>query len=219
MVMSPVQQKISNFFARYPVSTFEKRQLLAHAGEDVPGVMFLVDGRVSQYDITPAGNQVVVNVFKAGSFFPMSWAINRTPNRYFFEAATRLHVRIAPAAAVLVFLHDNPDVTFDLLSRVYRGTDGVLRRMVHLMNGGAKSRVLFELLQAAARFGEPLPDGSVFIPLGESSLGKHSGLARETVNRSLRSLKQLGLVQVERQGITIRDIARLEQLLDDGYSR
>lgn len=208
--MSDTATKITDFFSKYPIRTFDKRQLLVRAEESLPGVFFIVEGRVSQYDITSSGNEVVVNVFKPGAFFPMSWAINNTSNPYFFEASTPVTVHIAPATETVQFLKDNPDVMFDLLSRVYRGVDGVLRRMAHLMGGDAKSRLLFELLNAAYRFGEPQANGSILITLRENDLARHSGLARETVNRCIQDLKTAGLVIVTREGITIKNLQQLE---------
>ncbi len=183
------------------------------AEEPPEGVFYLAAGRVSQYDITPTGNEVVVNVFKPGAFFPMSWAVNDTPNHYFFEASTAVTVHLAPAADAVRFLQDNPLVMYNLLSRVYRGVDGVLRRMAHLMGGDARSRLLFELLNAAYRFGETQAGGSVFVTLKEGDLAKHTGLARETINRNLQSLKAAGLVTISHSGITIPNISRLEDLL------
>ena len=211
--MSDITQKIADFFAAYPLRTFDKRQIIVRAGDPLPGVFYVAEGRVSQYDITPSGNEVVVNVFKPGAFFPMSWAINNTPNPYFFEASTKIVTHVAPAADAVQFLKDNPDVMFDLLGRVYRGVDGVLRRMAHLMGGDAKSRLLFELLNATYRFGEQQDDGTIFVALKESDVARHSGLARETVNRCMQSLKTDGAVSVTHSGITIRDIRQLETML------
>jgi CRP-like cAMP-binding protein len=206
-------RKIKDFFIAYPLRTFDKRQIIVRAEDMLPGVFYITEGRVSQYDITPSGNEVVVNVFKPGAFFPMSWAMNHTTNYYFFEASTKVVTHVAPAANAVQFLKDNPDVTFDLLGRVYRGVDGVLRRMAHLMGGDAKSRLLFELLNAAYRFGELQEDGSVYVPLKESDLARHSGLARETVNRTLQSLKIAELVNITHSGITIKRIDRVEAML------
>jgi CRP-like cAMP-binding protein len=212
--MNPqIAQKITDFFTAYPLRTFAKHELLIRAEDKTPLVFYLVEGRVSQYDITPSGSEVVVNVFKPQAFFPMSSAINHTPNPYFFEASTNVTVHVVPAPEAVQFIKDNPDVLFDLLTRVYRGVDGVLRRMAHLMGGDAKTRLLFELLNAAYRFGEPLPDGSIFVPLKESDFARHSGLARETINRTLQSLKTNGIVEISHSGITIHNIVQLEAML------
>lgn len=205
-----VLAKVTHFFASYPLRTFASRQVLVHANETPQSVFYIVEGRVSQYDITPTGNEMVVNVFKPGAFFPMSSVINSTPNPYYFEASADTTVRQAPGNDAVQFLRDNPDVTFDLLARVYRGTDGVLRRMAHLMGGDAHSRLVFELLNAASRFGSVRPDGSVHIPLKEGDLAKQSGLARETVNRCLQSLKAAGLAHADPAGIVVTQVSKLE---------
>jgi CRP-like cAMP-binding protein len=210
---SDISNKVAEFFKRYPLRTFDKRQVMVQAEEPLPGIFYLTEGRVSQYDITPAGNEVVVNVFKPKAFFPMSAAINGTPNHYFFEASTKVMAHLAPAADAVQFLKDNPDVLFDLLARVYRGTDGVLRRMSHLMGSQAKTRLLFEVLNAAYRFGEPAEGGAVFVPLKESDLARQSGLARETVNRTLQNLKSSGMVDIKHTGITIQSLEELENIL------
>lgn len=211
--MPDISQKLAEFFAAYPLRTFDRRELLVQA-ESVPAnVFYITEGRVSQYDITTTGNEIVVNVFKPGAFFPMSSAINNQPNHYFFEASAKTTVHIVPASDAVQFLKDNPDVLFDLLARVYRGTDGILRRMAHLMGGSAKSRLIFELLNAAYRFGEPQPDGSILIRLKESDLGRHSGLARETVNRNIQKLKGVGLIEIGRNGIVLKNPGKLETIL------
>lgn len=176
--MTPIEKKIEHYFSKYPARTFERKDILVQAGSNPPGVFYITTGRVLQYDISPAGNTVIVNVFKPPAFFPMSWAINQGDNSYFFEAATKVVAHIAPAPDVVTFLQGNPDVLFDLLARVYRGTDGVLRRMAHLMGGSAKNRLIFELINSGLRFGEPLQGNEVLIALTESDLARQSGLAR-----------------------------------------
>lgn len=211
--MSDISNKVAQFFGAYPLRTFEKRQIILHAEDPLPGVFYIVEGRVSQYDITPSGNEVVVNIFKPGAFFPMSGAIHNTPNHYFFEASTKVIAHVAPASAAVKFVQENPDVMFDLLSRVYKGVDGVLRRMTHLMGGDAKTRLLFELLNACYRFGETQNDGSVSIPFRENDLARQTGLARETVSRCMQDLKTAGHVRITPDGITITHLDRLEAVL------
>jgi CRP/FNR family cyclic AMP-dependent transcriptional regulator len=208
-----VSNQVAHFFTTYPLRTFDKRQQLIRPEESLPGVFYIVEGRVRQYDVTPSGNEVVVNIFKPNAFFPMSAALNDTPNDYFFEASTKVTAHVAPAAAAVQFLQDNPDVALDLLKRVYRGVDGVLRRMAHLMGGDAEHRLLFEILNAAYRFGEPQKDGSLMVPINEGDIGRQSGMARETVNRNMQALKNTGLIEVRQGSIVITDVKKLEALL------
>jgi len=208
-----LKAKVAAFFEKYPLQIYNKHELLLHAEEPISSVFYILDGRVSQYDIAPNGNEVVVNVFKSGAFFPMSSAINDIENHYFFESSLKTKVRVAPKADVVRFLHENQDVLFDLLARVYRGVDGVLRRMAHLMGGDAQTRLIFELLNATSRFGELQPDNSILVHLTETDLAKHSGLARETVSRLLQDLKAAGLIETSHKGMLIKSTADLEARL------
>lgn len=207
-----VKKSVEMFFASYPLRHFKKGQIIIYANEAPPGIFYLIEGQVVEYDISSVGNEVVVNAFKPGAFFPMSFAINKVHNDYFFEAATPLTLRQAPTEDVIAFLKANPDVTFDLLRRVYLGTDGLIRRMAHLMGGKARSRLVFELLNAAARFGEKTPDG-VSIPLTETDISKRSGMSRETISRTMRELKDAKLVIVQPGSMLIPDLKTLEDII------
>ncbi|MBC7746949.1 Crp/Fnr family transcriptional regulator [Pedobacter sp.] len=208
--------KIDRFFSTYRTLVFEKGEIIIQAEQEPNGVFYLLEGRVVQYDILPNGTEAVVNVFQIPSFFPMSWAINKTPNHFFYEAQTRVVAKQAPASEVVDFLKTDPETTLNLLARTFRGAEGMLRRMTFLMGGDAKSRLQFELLNTAYRFGTYLPDGSVRLDLTETDLAKRSGLARETVSRTLRALKSDNVVSIEQGGgsIVLLDIKELENQAD-----
>lgn len=205
------KQIVDDFFAGFPLREVGKGEVLLRPGELLSHIFYLIEGSIVQYDISSAGNEIVVNAFKPGAFFPMSMAISRLPSDYFFETATRVVMRVAPAESAVVFLKEHPDVMLDLLMRVYRGSDGLLRRMAHLMGGNAKTRLIFELINAAHRFGKQNVDG-ILIPLTENDIAKRSGLSRETVSRTMNKLKVEKLIQVTQNGIVV-DVQGLESLL------
>jgi CRP-like cAMP-binding protein len=207
---SDVSKRVKDFFDSYPMHAFDKGQILIYGGDDPSGIMYIIKGEVRQYDIAPNGEELVVNVYKPGAFFPMYWAINKTPNNYFFETVNKVEVRQAPIEETVKFVKDNPDVAFDLLSRVYRGLDGVLQRMTQLMGGTAYSRTVFELVNACKRFGKKQDDSSYVIEIQENELAKRAGLTRETFNRELRKLKSQNIVKVSNSGVVINDLKVLE---------
>lgn len=208
-----VARKINEFFAKYPVKDYGKGEVLLLADEDPKFVFLLLEGNVREYDISPRGDEIVVNVFKPLSFFPMSWPIVRTPNRYFFEAAGKVTVRQAPPEDVLKFIKSNPDIMLDLLTRLYVGVEGLRRRMAHLMGGSAKSRLLFELITECRRFGQQSENGASIVKISEAELGARAGLSRETVSRELHELKKLNLISITRLGIVLNDLDALEKRL------
>lgn len=141
-----IQEKIFNFFSQYEVQKYKKGEILVRAYNDPSGVFYLAEGEVKMYFISRKGDELIANVFKAGAFFPMSWAFNNTPNAYYFEATTSASVLRAPKENVVNFLKSEPEILLDLLERVFRGTDGLLLRMSYLMAGSAYTRLIVEIL-------------------------------------------------------------------------
>jgi len=210
-----VSLKIEEFFAKYTRHAFHKREILIRAGDVPSGVFYLQEGNIKQYAISQKGEELVVNIFRPITFFPMSWAINDTQNDYFFEAVTDGVYLKAPRMDVIVFIEKNPDVLYDLMSRVYKGTDGMIRRMTYLMAGNAYARLITELLIQAKRFGTSV-DTHIEITITEKDLAAQSGMTRETVSRELKKLKDKGLATYEKNILMIHDDKKLEEEIIDG---
>lgn len=202
-----VQQQISDFFSNYPERSFKKGEIIIFAHMELSSVFHIKKGSVIQYDITPSGDRSILNTFKPGAFFPMSNAVNNIDTPYFFEADEDVTVRVCPASDAVSFVKTHPDVLFDLLSRTYRGTDGLLLRLSELMHGDASSRILRELQILAKRFGTDEKDGSVVLKkrVSEAQLAERTGLARETVSRAITRLKQEGSLTVSNGHFSITD--------------
>jgi CRP/FNR family transcriptional regulator, cyclic AMP receptor protein len=210
-----VKQKIDDFFKNYPERVYKNGSMLIFAGEPPSGIFYIIEGQVRQYDITVGGDEVIVNVFKPPAFFPMSYAVNHTPNEYFFSAATNVKVRVAPAEDTLQFVNNNAAVMFNLLSRILRGSEGLLRRQALLMGGTAVSRLLFEIYLSCQRYGQKRKNGSCFIELKETELAARAGLTRETVNRQIKKLKEQSLIQVKSNGLIITNVDALTGMIGE----
>jgi CRP-like cAMP-binding protein len=211
-----IAKKIDTFFHQFRQQTYKKRQIIIRADEDPTGILYLKEGIVKKYAISQKGDELVVNLFKPVSFFPMSWALIETPNNYYYEAVTDVVVWKAPKDKVIMFVKQNPDVLFDLMCRVYTGTEGMLTRMTYLMAGNAYARLLTELIIQAKRFGKQQADGKIMIKVSEKELAAQSGMTRETVSREMKTVKEKGLIVTEKGQLLLTDIASLEEELSDG---
>lgn len=208
-----IADKIDNFFSQFPQHIYRKGQMLIHAEEDPSGVFYLKDGLVKEYFLTKKGDEYIINLFKPNTFFPMSSVINNTHNRFNFEVVTDSKIFKAPKEKTLHFLKDNPDVLFNLLSRVYKGIDGVLLRMAYLMSGDAYERLITEILIQAKRFGKQTTKNGYTFSLSEKELAERTGLTRETVSREFKKLKKNNLAIFTQGTITIPDIEILQKEL------
>lgn len=205
-----VQKKIEKFFSTYKTIELKKGEILIRAFENPNKVYFLSEGSVKMYSISKSGKEFVLNVFKPVSFFPMSLAINKGENLYYFETTTPVKVKIAPFNKVISFVKEDSEVMFDLLQRLYRGVDGILLKMDYSMTSDAKSRIIIELITQAKRFGTKR--GKKYeLNISVSNLANYVGLARETVSRQTRILRDKKLISFEKKNLIIHDITALKE--------
>ncbi len=202
-----ISKKIETFFTRFKHQTYTKGEILVRADDDPLGVFYLKEGFVKQYAISHNGDELVINVFKPIAFFPMNWAINQTPNKYFYEAMSDVELWRAPREEVITFIKNNPDVLYDLISRVFSGVDGLLTRMTYLMSGSAYARLITELLIYVNRFAKG--NSPATLTISEKDIAAQSGLTRETVSREVKILKEKKLVTSVKHQLIIQDVAKL----------
>jgi len=210
-----IQEKINKFFSQYKVQKYKKGEILVRADDNPSGVFYLIEGQVKMYFISRKGDELIVNVFKPGAFFPMSWALNNTPNTYYFEAMANAAVLKAPREKVIDFLKSEPEILLDLLRRVFKGTGGLLLRMSYLMAGSAYTRLVTEILIQSRRFGKSI-NGEINLKISEKDLAALTGMTRETVSREMRILKERKIVQFMENNLFIKNFDALENELNGG---
>lgn len=208
-----ITAEIESFFNNYPLRKYKKGQILVLPGETAEYAYFLAEGRIKQYDTSYRGDQIIIDAFSQPAFFPLALIMNGSLSFLYHEADTDIVVRQAPIEATLEFLNTHPDVVLNLLSVLYKKFDDITRRMVRLMDSGAKDRLLHEIVFTCRQFGEQRSDGSYVIAISQTTLGARLGLARETVSRELKSLKEKGHLITGRSSIIVPDISILEEYL------
>jgi CRP/FNR family transcriptional regulator len=213
MAADKVTQKVLDYLADKPHAQYAKGETILTPGEGSEQVFFLAEGRIKAHEVSYRGDEVVVSLIQSPAFFPLSWAINHVPNRFYYKADKDSLVYKAGKDEILDFIEKNPDVMFNQLSRVYASYDGMLGRLVQMMAGTAKTRLLYELIIECRRFGSQQPDGSCRLDATERDLAARAGLTRETVSREMSKLKRQDWVTVNGKGIFIHDTAQLERAL------
>lgn len=208
-----LKNKVREFFIQFSHKYFSKGEILIYPGSKPVSVFYLERGYVKQYAITEKGAEIVLNTFKSNTYFPMSNAVNDISNDYYFEAETDIEVWIAPIDKIVEFIQKNPEILYDLLKRVYSGTEGILLRLSYLMSGKAYHRLIVEILIQTKRFGENVFNETYKLNSTESELASLSGLTRETVSREMKNLRLNNLVTIENKHFVIHDLKRLENEL------
>lgn len=203
---------LATFFSRHVRISYKRGEIILRSEDNPSGVMYLVQGFVRQYSIAPCGETFVAHIFKPGSFFPMTWLLNNTPNTYTFEAITEVDLWRAPGDATHEFLHQHPEIMFDFASRMLIGVSGLLERAQHLAMDNAHTKLVFLLLYYGKHFGIQTREGVVLqVPLTHKDISAWIATTRETASVHIERLKKKGIIRYHGRQLIILNLGHLER--------
>lgn len=202
--------EFETFYQQFITRNYKKGEMLIRSDDDPQGIFCLTKGYVRQYTISPSGNELSLHILKPISYFPMVWAINGTPNVYFFEALTAVEVGRAPREQVVNFIKDKPTLLFALMSELLEDYAETLKRVEHLVFSDAYRRVISILVYIAKRFGEAHKNGIiVHHRFTQADIATLVGVARETASIELFKLEKKGLIKYIDHSILFENIDKL----------
>ena len=198
---------------KYKKVSYRKGEYVIQAEEEPAGIFYLKKGFVKMNSIFENGSELTLNIFKPGSFFPMTWALGETNNTYFYQAMIDTQVLKAPKEKVLEFVKNNTDIFYDLVKRILVGFDGLLHNTQHLLYGNSESRVASAILIGAKRFGKVYKNGNVEIklPLTHQDIAGLAGITRETTTLALKKLRKKGIITQQVRKFIVKDMDELEK--------
>ena len=205
-------QSVEEFFAKHQSMSYKKGEIILRA-EDVPyGVYYLQSGFVRQYLLSPTGETFIVHIYKPGSFFPLTWILNETPNIYHFEAMTPATIVRAPKDQFVSFLSEHSDVLMYATRRLAAGIAGFTNRVAQLVLDDAYTKTILLILYYAENFGEQTKEGiALQVPLTHREIASWIGTTRETASLQIESLLKKGILTTKGRQLIIRNAEALKR--------
>ena len=202
------------FYDQFTPRSYKKGETLIRADDDPQGIFCLNKGYIRQYTISKTGIELTLHILKPTAYFPMVWAINGTPNVYYYEALTEVEVGRAPRDQVVNFIKDKPGLLFGLMSELLEDYAETLTRVEHLVFSDAYRRVISVLLYIAKHFGEKTDTGiQVSHRFTQQDVATLVGIARETASIELVKLEKKDLIKYVDHSILFENISALESEL------
>ncbi|AWK86890.1 Crp/Fnr family transcriptional regulator [Azospirillum thermophilum] len=197
-----------------------------HAGEQIIGhgdgeperadVAFVVEGRVRVVSHSAGGREISFDDMEAGGFVGEMAALDGLPRSASVVAvAEGTVIAFLPARPFQELVSGHPvlarSMMLHLTGKLRLATD----RIMELSTLGANNRVHAELLRLAKR-GRVEGRAAVITPIPvHGDIAARVSTTRETVARVLSDLSRDGLVERRPDALVIRDLTRLERLVED----
>lgn len=214
-------KEFETFYKKFKTRYYKKGEMLIRADDDPQGIFYLKKGYIRQYTISKTGFELTLHILRPISYFPIVWAVNGTPNIYYFEALTPVEVGRAPRDEVVNFISDKPDIIFELLSELIERYAESLTRIEHLVFSDAYRRVISVLLYIVKHFGKKTDNGIIVNHrFTQQDIATLVGVARETASNEIARLKKKGLVKYIDHSMLFEDIKKLNaELLSTNHTK
>jgi len=192
-----LENKLMHFFTKYRQVKYKKNETILRIEDPPQGLYYISKGFVRIYMIIGNGQELTINIFKTGSFFPLTWAIADIPNFYFYEAMTPTEIWRAPKHDFLNFIKKDKEILYEMSRRILMGLNSLSVRLEYLILGDAYHRVTNVLLLLGRRFGEIKKGNDVYInfPVTQQEIANLAGLTRETVSVEIKKLEKNGIIK------------------------
>ena len=175
-------------------------------------VYFILDGWVKIRTYNMDGKEVTLNILGKGEIVGEMAALEESTRSTDAITLTTATISSIPAQDFVNLLKSEPLAGIRLSQLMAKRLRQVNRRL-RLREADSLSRVADTLLFLAEGQGEKSGQGAIIPNLPHRELSGISGLARETVTRSLTKLEKKGLIQREQESLCIPDLAALEKVI------
>ena len=189
------------FAAGLRTQTYRRDGLVAGAGSDCLGVVFVRSGVLRISLLSVEGREAVISRIPAGEACLLT-ASCRIPAVTFdvqVQAETDCEADVLPAGLFGALMRENlrlENLVYRLMTERFSDVVNALQRMYFMT---LRQRVASFLVGETARTGSPE------LSLTQERLAQAIGSAREAVNRCLKQMEKDGLVRLERGGLTVLD--------------
>lgn len=206
-----VLQTLNTFSKNFREVNYKRGDVVIRGDDEPTGVYLLKNGTVKMSSISEDGEELAVNIFKPGTFFPMGWALGEIDNAYYYQTLSSAKMVRVPKAEFVQFLKDNPEVLYDLTRRIVIGLDGLIFNIRHLLTGSASSKIAVTLYTLARRFGiKKHGHIEIGLTLTHQEISNFVGLTRETTTISINRLIKEGLILQKQRKLIVKDMEALK---------
>ena len=191
---------------------YDKGDVIFSEGDPSDAFMVIVDGRVKVFKSTPAGKEIILEIFGAGD--PLG-AVAVYEGAPFFASALALEASTVLSIEQHAFfrlLEDDPAMVRGLLSGLTIRLAELTRRLAELSGARVDARFARLFLKLCDQIGRAERGGTfVPMPLARQELADLTGTTIETAIRIMSRWQKEDVLHTEKDGFVVIDRGALEE--------
>ncbi|WP_166367032.1 Crp/Fnr family transcriptional regulator [Pseudomonas akapageensis] len=190
---------------------------LYQQGDPVIEVFQIVSGEVRQCIITADGQEVLIYIYKPGDVIGDSSIGDEEPYSVTYITRGESVLRVWTARDFSALRATHREVESAVAAQISRRLRGALRIVEELLTQPVAARVASRFLWLAEM--QRASKGAVSLTLSQSDIGLMVGSTRPNVNRVMKELRELSLIETDYGKVVVRDVEGLRHYINDHRRR
>lgn len=166
-------------------------------GEVPRYALYILDGVVKAYTISPNGDETIVHLFGKGAVIPICWVNTQSPTTLFnYDALNDVRAVAFKRSDLESALEQNPGYEKEYRHQMSRAQTALLLRVTGLTQNRAIDKICYTLYYLLFRYGiEKSPDVyEIDLKITQGLLAQLIGQTRESTAKNIKLLKKAGVV-------------------------
>ncbi|MGI9419204.1 MAG: Crp/Fnr family transcriptional regulator [Geminicoccaceae bacterium] len=210
------RKQLASIAGRCRLDRYRRRQIIFSYQEHSADVYFIKSGRVGITMFSESGKEISFRQMKPGDLFGGIAAIDRLPRSASAVSQSNLELLRLSDTDFLEVLREMPDVAFRLMQHLTFLVRALSERVIEFTTHGVRNRIHAELLRIAKASGQETEVINIYPAPTHSEIASLVNTHREAVTREFGHLASEGVLEKRGRNLIIRDIARLERLVNEG---
>ena len=196
--------------------TFADGELIYSFGDHANASYVIKEGRVKICQLTPDGREFIIGLLDQFHCFGEQGVIDDSLRVNSAYALGTVRLLILPKSSLKRLRKENHEIAEAQLKFINYRLRTVLSHLNTLMFSPLQQQLAARLLLIARSNGKPTPNGiEIQAKLTQETLGKLTGASRQSINKELKELQKINLLEINDKKLTVLDMAGLEALSRD----
>jgi CRP-like cAMP-binding protein len=186
---------------------FKKNQVVYYEGDKGNGLYIILKGKIKTMKLAEDGRELMTGIYAADDYLGVNAMLANEP---YADTATALEdsqLCLIPKEQLDELINQYPDVAREFISILANDVRDKEEQLLHLAYNSVRKRMAESLLRLNKQSGPP---GG--FKISREDLAAMTGMATETVSRTLTDFKDEGLIEKKGSLITLIDEKRIEKM-------
>lgn len=194
---------------------YQRRQTIFSHGDTSADVYFVKSGHLGITSFSATGKEIGFRQLKPGDMFGDIAAVDQLPRSASAVSASAVELFRLSDTDFLNILREMPDVALKEMQRLAFLVRSLSERVIEFTTVGVRNRIHAELLRIAKASGQETEVINIYPAPTHADIASQVSTHREAVTREFGHLAGEGILEKRGRNLIIRDLARLERLVNE----